>query len=484
MLFRSLGREKGLIWAVIAGYLLLPESFEIDLPGLPPYDKYFAVSLGICLAAPLFWHKKSWPDDPDFVEEGKFLRYVLGALILMILIQIVMTVQNNTYQLFFSGTRFDRVRQALSNRDMISMFASYFTAMVPFFMAWRLLRSPRHHRYVLLVMVITGSIYAVLAFWEMRFSPRMNINVYGYFQHDWRQHIRGGQFRPVVFLQHGLWLAFFLLTTALAAFALVKEETKGSRKFAALMAALWITGVLLLSPNLGVALLLVLFLPILFVARTIQVRVVWVVTLLFLAFPAVRQADLLPLDGFLGLISKISEERAASLQFRFDNEDDLIARAAEKPFFGWGGWARSRIIDYRGISTTVSDGLWIIILGERGWIGYLAYFGLLTVPLLLLGWTSRRRTLPHTTSAMGLIMAANLIYLVPNSTLNPIGWMLSGAIAGFIAWNEVRSPASEAAGEAPPDPRRVSYTRFANDKRREEAVPVRRSYPQTRRPAE
>lgn len=483
LLFRALGREKGLIWAVIAGYLLLPESFKIDLPGLPPYNKNFAVSLGVCMAGVLFWNRKSWPDDPDFIEDGRFLRYLIGALTLTILIQIVMTVQNNTNTLFFSGTRFDRVRQALSNRDMISMAAAYFTPMVPFFLAWRWLKSPRHHRQILIVMTIMGCIYALLAMIEMRISPRTNITVYGYFQHDWRQHIRGGQFRPVVFLQHGLWLAFFLLTAALSAYALVKE-VKGRKSITYLVAALWITAVLLLSPNLGAALLLFLFAPILMVARLIQVRVMWVVALIFLAFPAVRQADLLPLDGFLGLISNISEERAASLQFRLDNEDEVLQRAAQKPLFGWGGWARWRIIDHRGVSTTVSDGEWIIVLGERGWIGYIGYFGILTGPLLLLARASRRRPVPHTTSAMGLITAANLIYLVPNSTLSPIGWLMSGAIAGFIAWKaDAEEATSDAAEEKAPERGPSAYTRFAHDKHRGQTVPLRRSRP-GRSPAE
>lgn len=480
MLFAAMGREKGLIWSVVAGFLLLPESIEIDLPGLPPYNKNFAVSLGICLGAVLFWNKKSWPDDPEFVEDGRFLRFFIGMLILTILVQIVMTVQNNTNQLFFAGSRFDRVRQALSNRDMISMFAAYFTPMVPFFLAWRWLKSSRHHRQILVAMTITGCIYAVLAMIEMRFSPRMNISVYGYFQHDWRQHIRGGQFRPVVFLQHGLWLAFFLLTAALSAYALVKDG-KGKAMVGYLAAALWITAVLLISPNLGAALLLFLFVPVLMVARVIQVRVMWAVALIFLAFPAVRQAELLPLEGFLDLISKISEERAASLQFRLENEDDVLQRAAEKPFFGWGGWARWRIIDHRGVSTTVSDGEWIIVLGERGWVGYLGYFGILTAPLLLLARTARRRPLPHTTAAMGLITAANLIYLVPNSVLSPIGWMMSGAIAGFIAWKEVpvakaEAAASDAEGASAPH-RTSAYTRFAHDKARRQAVPHRRTHP-------
>ncbi|MEM9843203.1 MAG: hypothetical protein AAF965_00245 [Pseudomonadota bacterium] len=479
ILFHTLGREKGLIWTVVAGYLLLPESFRFDLPGLPPYGKLFAIALGAGAGYALYRHKKSWPDDPEFTPDNPFLKWLLGGLVALIFLQIFMTVQNNGSMLFFQGTRFDKVRQAVTNRDLISMFVDYFTPMVPFFLAWFWLRSPRHHREVMRAVVIMGAIYAFLALWEMRFSPRVHITVYGYFPHDWRQHVRGGQFRPVVFLQHGLWLAFFLLMAAFAAYALTKEAV-GKAKVINLGIALWITAVLLVSPNLGVAVLLFGFAPLMLLGRALQVRVIWVVTLIFLTFPALRQADLLPLDGLLNLAAKLSEERAGSLEFRFENEDELLARALQKPYFGWGGWGRSRVVDERGLDVTVADGLWVIVLGERGWAGYIGYFGILTAPLLLLARVARRRPVPHTTTAMGLIMVMNLIYLVPNSALSPIGWLLSGAVAGFIAWKPVEVTAPEAAGVndgAPEGRPATNYTRFRHDKDRGRAVPLRRPRP-------
>ena len=36
---------------------------------------------------------------------------------------------------------------------------------------------------------------------------------------------------------------------------------------------------------------------------------------------------------------------------------------------------------------------------------------------------------------MGLIMAANLLYMIPNGTLTPTAWMLIGSIAGYIRWH-------------------------------------------------
>ena len=95
---------------------------------------------------------------------------------------------------------------------------------------------------------------------------------------------------------------------------------------------------------------------------------------------------------------------------------------------------------------------------------------------LLLPGAARRKPLPHVTSAMAVILAANLIYLVPNSALSPISWLMGGAVAGFIAWREVEqraeAPPEDDAAETPRSP----YTRFAHGGVRSGAVPLRRTH--------
>lgn len=466
ILFASLGRERGLIWTVVAGYLLLPEGIKFDLPGLPSYNKNLAVAVGACLGALIFWGKLSWPNVPRQVEDGKGFKYLLYGLLALSLFGVIMTVQDNGAPIINDGTRFFKVRQGLTSRDIIGMMTDIVTPMLPFLLAWRLLRAPEHHREVLMAVVIMGCIWAVFAMIEMRLSPRFNATVYGFFPHEWRQHIRGGQFRPVVFLRHGLWLAFFLLSAAFCAYALMRDAKDGGNKMMFLGAALFITAVLVISPNLGALLLLVLFLPLLYVPRWFQIRVVTVVALIFLTFPAVRQAGLVPLDGFLNFASSISHERAESLRFRINNEDALLDRLSQKPVFGWGGWGRYRVVDERGIRTTVSDGLWIITLGERGWVGYVGFFGVLVLPLLMLARRARHRTPPFAIMGLSLITAANLVYLVPNSALSPIGWLMAGTIAGFVAWKPSPSTRAEATEDEKGKRARISsspYTRFPRE---------------------
>src|SRR5262249_6438367 len=76
----------------------------------------------------------------------------------------------------------------------------------------------------------------------------------------------------------------------------------------------------------------------------------------------------------------LGSDRAQSLEFRLHNEDRLVKRALERPAFGWGGWGRARIFDEDGKDTTVTDGLWIIALGDRGFTGLVALGAALLLP--------------------------------------------------------------------------------------------------------
>ena len=70
----------------------------------------------------------------------------------------------------------------------------------------------------------------------------------------------------------------------------------------------------------------------------------------------------------------------------------MLAHAAEKPLFGWGGYGRNHVYDMAtGRMLTIADGAWIISLGIYGWVGYIAEFGLLALPLVKLGAAALHR---------------------------------------------------------------------------------------------
>ena len=74
--------------------------------------------------------------------------------------------------------------------------------------------------------------------------------------------------------------------------------------------------------------------------------------------------------------------------------------------------------------------MWIITVGVSGWFGYIAQFGLLTVPIILLTLYRRRLDLSLATSGLCLVLTANLIDMIPNATLTPVTWLIAGALMG------------------------------------------------------
>jgi hypothetical protein len=103
------------------------------------------------------------------------------------------------------------------------------------------------------------------------------------------------------------------------------------------------------------------------------------------------------------------------------------------------------VFDDRGRLVSVRDGTWILALGQHGWVGLISLLGLLTMPILLLARRSLRSPLTAATSGLCVVLAANLIDLVPNSGLTPITWMMAGALIGHL--EVLRARAGQTVGE-------------------------------------
>jgi len=176
---------------------------------------------------------------------------------------------------------------------------------------------------------------------------------------------------------------------------------------------------------------MLLFAPvILFAPLRLQVLVAAVFAGMVLTFPMLRGAGLVPVDTIHGLAQSVNEDRAGSLKYRFDHEDALLARANEKPLAGWGSWGRNRIYDPEtGRDLSVTDGLWVIVIGGYGWLGYVAQFGLLTIPVIILA-ARRNAALTPALTGGAILLTTRLIDLIPNAGLTPVTWLFSGALAG------------------------------------------------------
>lgn len=162
--------------------------------------------------------------------------------------------------------------------------------------------------------------------------------------------------------------------------------------------------------------------------------ILWLLVLAVVLFLANRAVGVCRSDVLAGLTTaSLGAERGGSLAYRLRNEDALAAKAMQRPIFGWGGWDRSRVLDEEGKDTSVTDGLWIIILGQNGIVGYAALCLAILLPAatLLLRIGTARWTSPEVAPVIVLAMVIVLYWIdcVPNGMVNPIFTLAVGGLA-------------------------------------------------------
>lgn len=449
-LFRTLPLYKALIWTMMGGYLVLPSATGIKLPMIPMLDKHSIPALSALLFCQIYAPRApAVPDQPRPRSRAPGRGLIIGLLALLLGAPFL-TAVTNAEPLFY-GPRFI---PGLSLYDAFSMISLALITILPFLLAWRHLDTPEAHREILRAFVFGGLAYSLLAMLEVRLSPQLHTWIYGFFPHDFIQHIRAGGFRPVVFLSHGLMVGIFFCLSILAALVLWREARReGRRAIGWFCAALWLAVTMVMVKSVGaLAISVGMGLVAGLLGRRLQVLIGAIVVGIVLLYPVLRGAGFIPVEKVYEIALSYSEERAQSLKFRLDNEDGLLARASEKPLSGWGGWGRNSLFDpVTGEELSVTDGIWIILIGQYGWLGYIAYFGLLTAPILLYARYGRRFGPSLITPGVLLLMTAVLIDCLPNAGLVPYVWMMAGALTGFVM--QPARAAGEAAPATPPQER-------------------------------
>jgi hypothetical protein len=164
------------------------------------------------------------------------------------------------------------------------------------------------------------------------------------------------------------------------------------------------------------------------------------ISCIVVTYPLLRSFDLFPTSILVDMSDSASSARSDSLAFRFENEDRLLAHARERWLFGWGGFGRNRIFsapDSDEGEKAVTDGLWIILLGEVGAVGFLGVFGLMVLPIFQAG-----RALRHVRSeadrrllaSVALLIALNWADSLPNALSGGVLMIFAtGAFSGVVA---------------------------------------------------
>jgi len=420
-LYRNKNIQLATLLTIVGGYMILPVGTSVDLPFIPPFGKHSMPVLSALLGC---WLIKKQPIK-YFSNKG-----LTQVLVVLLFVGTFVTANLNSDSFVVGG----RVLPGLTLHDAISAVIGVFLEITPFFIGKQFFRTYKQQLLMFKFLVVAGLLYSIPMLFEIRMSPQLHTWIYGYFPHSFAQQARDGGFRPVVFMGHGLWVAFFSACVVLAAVTLFMVREKIG-KFKLLIPSYYLLIVLILCKSKAALLYgLFAFFIIKKASYKTQIRAAILLMAITLLYPTMSIIDVFPHEKILEISSSLmGEERTGSLRFRFDNEEILLNHAREKFFFGWGGWGRNRIYDETGADISVTDGRWIATFGVSGFVGFIAQFGLLGISILsarkglkVLKGKQEKSVLVSHALLVGVIMIDQL----PNASLAPWLWLLAGVLLG------------------------------------------------------
>lgn len=401
--------------------MFLPVKTMVDLPMIPPLGKeavsVLAAFLGCRFIAGrriFFWGQRG-------LAFWLLLLFILGPFV---------TAELNGDAIFVGGHRL----LPMEHYDAVSTVISQLIIIMPFFLGRQLFRTVEDHVLLFRVLILAGLFYSLLMLFEVRMSPQLHGWLYGYFPHSFAQQRRFDGFRPVVFMGHGLWVAFFTAVTVIAATVFWQLKIR-VRKFSPAGVTYYLLLVLLLCKSMASVMYgCAAFLLIKMTSFKTQIRVARILVLIALLYPTMSIMNFFPHQTLMEWTESINADRAASLGFRFENEHMLLDHARQRLFFGWGGWGRNRVHNEEtGDNESVTDGKWIITLGVFGWLGFIAEFGLLALPVFravsVFKWVKTQQEMTFL-SAHALLIGIVMLDQLPNASLAPWLWLLVGALLG------------------------------------------------------
>ncbi len=407
-LFRPL---RALTLAYLIGWLALPMA-KISIQGFWDIDKILATNAGAIFGAILFC-------------PGQFRGYKIRFPDVALLV-------------FASGTCITSIVNGLGAYDGASaMTHKLLYYAVPFWLGRAFVKDRRDLLEASRLIVCGAALYAILAVWEWRMSPQIHRMLYGYFQKSWQLHFRWGFWRPIVCSPSALGLGTFFAWTALLGVWLYRigkvPRTMGLRPL--IVVALPLLG-LLVSMSLGPWTLFLMGLGLLTIWRRMSWRwVLWTPVAFALFWTAGRYTGMTDGQWLTTAAARVSEERAASLQYRIDAERVLIERARRRAVFGWGTWGRNRP-SYEGGPGVAIDGLWIILLGSYGLVGLVTFYVWWCWPLVICASSEYKG---QWRTPVGVLLVASGIQAVNfsfNAFLSPILILMCGGLVTSLASSE------------------------------------------------
>jgi hypothetical protein len=414
-----------LVW----GMMWLPEAAAFDFPALPPFTKYSVSAM--CALAGVYWKAGSRLRAARFGRGYDILVFVMMAA-------EIGTVLTNQDTLRYGGWKTIEIAGFTAYDGVSAAVRDFLDVGIPILLGRALIRTRRDLYDVLSILVVAGLVYSIPILWELRMSPMLHVNFYGFApRSDWAQNLRMGGYRPTVFMGHGLVVGFFMFICTIAAVALHKAGKRQLWSIPMRYVVMYMFVILVLCKAAAALVYGAAgFLIIRYLSVKNQMRVLFFLGLIVVSYPFARLTNFFPTQALLSAAGLMGNDRVESLQFRFDNEDILVIKGVERPIFGWGGFGRERVYEPEtGKDFVVQDGYWIGLFGTHGTLGFVCYFLLLLLPAYQ---TARRiQTIPSREdrallAALGFIVVMCAVNMLPNMQLPNLPFYFAAGLGALI----------------------------------------------------
>ncbi len=422
-LFEKYPLQKAIVFSFVAAWLFLPPT-QISLPAFPDWSKTTATSVSVSLCCYLKYpgrlmaFRPKWYDLPVIVFCCcPFISSVMNGL--------------GAYD-GFSAVLDELVRWGM-----------------PYVISRVYLGDANGNRQLSLGLAVGGLIYVPLCLYEIRMSPVLKTQVFGFGSgRDVDFGLRYGGYRPMVFLSTGLELGWWMCCASLAAYMLWKSGSV-RRILGYPMAAMTAGLVVVTVACKSTGALLQLFVGVVLIhvsRRTKQAWLVWALLLVAPIYCIVRPTGLWSgIQVVEWSSATFGADRAQSLGFRFEQEEILMQSANQRLLFGWGRNGGFNTTE-AGTKAAITDGLWIIVYGWAGWTGLASLNLMLLVPagLFLVRFKPATWFEPEVApvATLAIILPLFMIDNLSNGMINPIYALAMGSVTGFIP----RRGAGEMAG--------------------------------------
>ncbi|MFM1842810.1 MAG: hypothetical protein RLZZ490_1547 [Cyanobacteriota bacterium] len=414
--------RRAIAISFLGAFLFLPSRAGVALPLIPSYDKltstYYALMVGIAI-----------------FDRQSILKYRFHIIDLSIIV-------------YFSVDIITSLSNGLGLYDGISQcLRTFFRWGIPYFLGRIYFNDFKHLKNLAILTIQAGIIYVPLCLWEIKMSPHLHRVLYGYFSHPSgvNQQIRSfGLWRPIVFTGHGLVASLFMLFAFFLAFWVWQSKTVD--KIWGVNISLWtflIGFTFVMMQSRGTYVYFIIMAGIFISAKYLKSNFAYLLVLSLMIYYMYSVASGL-FDGIqiVSWIAKnVSPERAQSLAFRWDNEQDMAAKARLQPLFGWGNWGRNRVYayDWKGeiVDTSVTDSIFMLTYGVNGLVGVVSFYTTILLPsslFCLRKYPVKTWFHPKIGPAVALALFSLIFCLdtLLNAPLQPLLMLSCGAIAGLV----------------------------------------------------